>query len=202
MASTLLRVSWTAAIGALLFAGEASAGWGDENWGAMSWELSAPIPILGPLGFAALAIGLAVAAARKLHRDWARVALPLVVIAIPLGVLASSLSMPNTFANGTVADAVEVNQNFSAVAAAVNDNDARIAALEGLQCFNVESGSFARTMRAQCPAGTLLTGGGCSAQNTDMWIATSVPIDASNEWLCTVGGGSGNVNAIARCCEY
>ena len=35
-----------------------------------------------------------------------------------------------TFTNGTTADADEVNANFQTVAAAVNDNDARITALE------------------------------------------------------------------------
>ena len=35
------------------------------------------------------------------------------------------------FTNGTVADANEVNQNFGAIRTAVNDNDARITALEG-----------------------------------------------------------------------
>jgi hypothetical protein len=37
----------------------------------------------------------------------------------------------NAFTNGTVADAVEVNANFTNIAAAVNDNDSRIMALEG-----------------------------------------------------------------------
>lgn len=36
-----------------------------------------------------------------------------------------------TFTNGTTANADEVNANFQAVAAAVNDNDTRITALEG-----------------------------------------------------------------------
>ena len=43
-------------------------------------------------------------------------------------VVASPVSLPNTFVNGTVADANQVNANFSAVKSAVDDNDARIQA--------------------------------------------------------------------------
>lgn len=41
---------------------------------------------------------------------------------------ADTVSIPNTFVNGTVADADEVNANFAAVKAAVNDNDSSISA--------------------------------------------------------------------------
>jgi len=54
----------------------------------------------------------------------------LVLLAIPLVVAAGTLSVPNTFTNGTVADADEVNQNFGAAETAINDNDARIGAAE------------------------------------------------------------------------
>lgn len=42
----------------------------------------------------------------------------------------SSVAIPNTFSADTVASAAEVNANFAAVATAVNDNNARITALE------------------------------------------------------------------------
>lgn len=44
--------------------------------------------------------------------------------------LASELDVPNDFVAGTPAVAVEVNANFAAVEVAVNDNAARVAALE------------------------------------------------------------------------
>ena len=44
---------------------------------------------------------------------------------------ADELTTPHTFAAGEPAVAADVNENFSAVEAAVNDNNARIAALEG-----------------------------------------------------------------------
>ena len=55
--------------------------------------------------------------------------LPLLA-AIALPVHASTLTVPNTFSSGTPAVAAQVNANFTAVKGAVDDNDARIAALE------------------------------------------------------------------------
>jgi hypothetical protein len=54
----------------------------------------------------------------------------LVLLAIPLVVAAGTLTTPFTFTNGTVADAGEVNANFGAVKAAVDDNDSRITAAQ------------------------------------------------------------------------
>ena len=58
------------------------------------------------------------------------VGLPLVVVwlLVPLVVTACTVTVPNTFVNGTPADADQVNANFDAVEIAVNDNDARLRA--------------------------------------------------------------------------
>lgn len=69
------------------------------------------------------------------------------------------------------------------------------------KCFAVESGAHARKMRAKCPAGTVLTGGGCSGQNEQIFVSGSFPIFLTNEWMCVAGGGPGNINAVAVCCE-
>jgi len=45
--------------------------------------------------------------------------------------VASTLSIPNSFSSGAATSAAEMNSNFSAVKAAVDDNDTRITALEG-----------------------------------------------------------------------
>lgn len=45
-------------------------------------------------------------------------------------VYASSASVPNTFVSGEAAVAAEVNENFTALETAINDNDSRITALE------------------------------------------------------------------------
>lgn len=61
--------------------------------------------------------------------------------------LASDVTIPNQFVNGTVADADEMNQNFVAVRDAVNDNDARLDAMETAaaetQHLHVYGASFA-----------------------------------------------------------
>jgi hypothetical protein len=45
--------------------------------------------------------------------------------------VASTLSIPKSFSSGATTSAADMNSNFSAVAASVNDNDTRITALEG-----------------------------------------------------------------------
>lgn len=57
-------------------------------------------------------------------------------MALPVYAAASELTVTNTFTAGTPAKAAEVNQNFSDVAAAVNDNNTRITANEGALATN------------------------------------------------------------------
>ncbi|MDJ0976745.1 MAG: hypothetical protein QNJ98_19980 [Planctomycetota bacterium] len=61
---------------------------------------------------------------------------PIITIALLVTLFMSaadggSVSGLTTFTNGTTANADEVNANFQTIAAAVNDNDTRITALEG-----------------------------------------------------------------------
>jgi histone H3/H4 len=57
-------------------------------------------------------------------------------MALPLAATAGSVTIANTFSSGTPAVAVDVNQNFSDVAAAVNDNHGRITTNEGAIATN------------------------------------------------------------------
>ena len=79
--------------------------------------------------------------------------------------LASELTVPNQFSSGDVTSASDVNANFAAIEAAVNDNVSRIAALEGqsgsgesrpvFQGFSpatVTGGAGLRTMQLVCDA--------------------------------------------------
>jgi hypothetical protein len=52
------------------------------------------------------------------------------LLAAPAWVAASSVTLPHSFVNGTVADADAVNANFSAIDAAVDDNHARLTDVE------------------------------------------------------------------------
>ena len=62
------------------------------------------------------------------HKTTWLAVLPGVLLAIAVAsiVSASPVNVPNTFTPGTPAVAAEVNANFAAVEAAVNDNDSRI----------------------------------------------------------------------------
>lgn len=51
------------------------------------------------------------------------------LLACPAWVLAGPVTVPHTFLAGTPASAAQVNANFGALAAAVNDNDQRIGAV-------------------------------------------------------------------------
>ena len=46
-------------------------------------------------------------------------------------VFATTVTIPNSFSSGTATNAAQMNANFTAVKAAVDDNDSRISALEG-----------------------------------------------------------------------
>jgi uncharacterized coiled-coil protein SlyX len=54
----------------------------------------------------------------------------LTAIMAPTPAAAGEVTIPNTFQSGTPAVAAEVNDNFSSVKSAVDDNDSRIAALD------------------------------------------------------------------------
>jgi hypothetical protein len=49
---------------------------------------------------------------------------------VPVLAFGGQAVVPNTFVNGEVADANAVNANFTALAASIDDNDSRVAALE------------------------------------------------------------------------
>ena len=130
MQSALLRGSGLAA--ALTLPSQALAPAGDENWGEMLWGLPVSVPSLPGIGLIALAFALSATAAWTLRKRRPGLGLPvlLVLLAIPLVVAAGTLTVPNTFTNGKVADADEVNANFDAVETEVNDNDSRITVVE------------------------------------------------------------------------
>jgi hypothetical protein len=63
-------------------------------------------------------------------RRRALVAAGVVAVGFPLLALASPVTIPNAFSDGDLITAAAFNENFDAIAAAINDNDARIASLE------------------------------------------------------------------------
>jgi len=88
------------------------------------------------------------------------------VVAIPVLAIAAPVSIPNQFAEGDIVSAQDFNDNFEAIANAINDNDARIAALEAAPfavpeiTIRKSTGSLERAI-AFCEADEILAGGGC-----------------------------------------
>ncbi|MEM8496388.1 MAG: hypothetical protein AAF542_00105 [Pseudomonadota bacterium] len=60
-----------------------------------------------------------------------------ILVAIATLALAEPIEVPNTFVPGTRAVAAEVNENFQAIAAESNQNDARLTALEANQSGSI-----------------------------------------------------------------
>ena len=161
------------------FPGNAFAVWGEEPWGQMVWGSSVlAVPTVGGLGMAALATALLVTAAWTLRRGRPRagLALMLVVLAIPLGVAAQqTLTVPNTFVDGEVATAEEVNENFDAVKMAVDDSAIGVSAAQGT-------------------ANTAVTNAAAAQATADAAQATAAAAQVRVSGSCVVGS---SIRAIA-----
>jgi hypothetical protein len=108
-------------LAAFFYTSPALAAWG-ENWGVMVWGAAAPaaVPMMDGLGLGLLALVLIGLAIRGLR---SRATLGLMVLASFVGaadLAEAQVTIPNTFTNGEVADAGEVNANFSALANALD----------------------------------------------------------------------------------
>ena len=105
---------------AFFYTSPALAAWGD-NWGVMVWGAApSAVPSIDGLGLGLLALVLIGLAIRGLR---SRATLGLMVLASFVGaadLAEAQVTIPNTFTNGQVADAAEVNANFSALANALD----------------------------------------------------------------------------------
>jgi len=154
--------------------------WGDD-WGSMIWAHFAAVPSMGALGGACL-LGSLLAVAAIAH--WSRIRsaklpfllfLPLALAIVPF-VAVGQVTVPNTFVNGTVADADQVNENFVALVAELNALADRVALLEG-QGLTAAAGKPAYTY------GEPLQVGGQSTANDSVTFAVRNPVGA----LASVG---------------
>ena len=117
-----MRFLLLVALATLVLPSPALAGWGDENWGTLIWGKASAVPTISWLGLGVLALGLAATAAWTLRKRRPGLALPVLLVLLAV-VAGTATGVPNTFENGTVADADEVNANFSSL-------EARIAVIE------------------------------------------------------------------------
>lgn len=138
-----------------------------------------------PVGFDALGV-------RHMGRVIMQRFLSLLLVAFMVAppALAGTLTIPNEFTNGTVADADEMDANFNATKAAVNDNDARLDALhETDTCI---------TPPCSLEDGTSLGGSSIlSTEKSGIYMATdyegvaasTVGIQGAIDAACAAGGG-------------
>ena len=89
---------------------------------------------------------------------------------------ADSLSVPNSFSSGSSTSAAEMNANFSATAAAVNDNDSRISALEASSAPVIQGFS---TSTVDGAAGLIAMIAACDATFTGSKICTTAEFATS-----------------------
>ena len=98
--------------------------WGGVSWGAMTWGYTqATVPLMGSVGQLILLIALLVIGCITVKRSGASKALTAgaMLVTLPLFVDAQAIHL-NTFQNGQVADADEVNQNFNNLKAAIENS--------------------------------------------------------------------------------
>ncbi|MEM7543091.1 MAG: hypothetical protein AAF384_16125 [Pseudomonadota bacterium] len=130
------------------------------------------------------------------------------VLSVPIWLLASSFSTPHQFTNGTDANADEVNENFSTVAEAVNDNWQRfIRPLDFANCQNVSSPPSGIADDAltflECPADALLLACTCMSDDTNCDGSFTESV-APGVLRCTAQSGDNGVPVTARamCCTF
>ena len=157
--------------------------WGIQNWGQMIWGDRVAVPALSWLQLLALLL-LMMIAGRFLLRSKGAVrsaALGAMFLAFLAGSVA--VAVPNTFANGQVANADQVNANFTSL-------ETRIASLE-LKASNCAAGDFMcqpglcthlQTDRNNCGQCGLVcqTGYEC-------FDAVCTPLCASGDFMCQPG---------------
>ena len=184
----------------------AMADWAGEAWGVMLWGgQPASVPAMSWLGLLVLAVMLSTAAlwALRRRRTGLGLAVQLVLLAMPLAMASGTVTLPNAFTNGTVADANEVNANFAAVKAAVDQNENRLAVLEGgspavrfEDCGDGTVADHDTGLLWEKKTGTLGTSVDCSV------TVCSDPHDVNNAYAWSITGsapdGVLHVNFLAR----
>ena len=181
----------------LLFALPALAGnWG-EDWGTLTWgAVIAAVPTMGKRGVLVLALGLGGLAARFIQRG--RAVASLLVIGLVLPMLspvanAQTVSVPNTFSNGSLAEADAMNANFEAVRTGVN-LALTSADVTGLTQFTNGTTADADEVNANFTAVVDGVNTALSNRATDCagaggtWDAGTSTCTAASSYNCFVGG--------------
>jgi hypothetical protein len=134
------------------------------------------------------------------------------VLFLPVLAFASPVAIPNQFADGDPISAAEFNENFDALATAVNDNDTRVAALEDgpvlAECAWSVTTANATLVTADCAAGSYAVTGGCFSNpglrssgptGPAAIVNGDVATDATG-WACAIWDPDPTNRAFALCC--
>ena len=182
-------------LAAFFYTSPALAAWG-ENWGEMVWGAAAPaaVPSIDGIGLGLLALVLIGLAIRGLR---SRATLGLMVLASFVGaadLAEAQVTIPNTFTNGEVADAGEVNANFSALANALDVTVPSSFANSGIADANQVNSNFdvlktaVDTFTNDLAAATSATE--TAFTNGSIQGVASVDITTDNAAVCTTAGGT------------
>ncbi len=186
--STLLLLA------AFFYTSPALAAWG-ENWGVMVWGAApSAVPSIDGLGLGLLLLVLIGLAIRGLR---SRATLGLMVLASFVGaadLAEAQVTIPNLFTNGEVADAGEVNANFSALANALDVTVPNSFANSGIADANQVNSNFdvlktaVDTFTNDLAAATSATE--TAFTNGSIQGVASVDITTDNAAVCTTAGGT------------
>lgn len=121
--------------------------------------------------------------------------------ATPVTVYAAAVTGLTIFANGTIADADQMNANFSTVGSAVDDNHVRINTLEAIPDQQCASGDYATGIDAN---GNLLCAAPPAPLSTsivatplpDPWLGNTITTPDCPTGTILVGGALGNTAGI------
>ena len=102
--------------------------------------------------------------------------------------LASALTVPNSFTSGTATSASDMNANFTAVKAAVDDNNTRISSLEGATSSSSFKGFSSGTTQGN--GGLITMGNLCNTSFTGSHVCTTLEFASASYTGAT--GLSGN----------
>jgi hypothetical protein len=119
------------------------------------------------------------------------------VVTVPMVTYAAPVNAPNTFSADTIISSSEMNENFGALSAAINDNDGRITVLEaapvaGSCTWTVQNEGPNLSVDVDCPVGTFALTGACRSTTLGDQVRTSEPVPVSD-------GGSATAMTGWRC---
>lgn len=164
--------------------------WG-QNWGQMIWGGLRAVPAMPLWGIALLCGAFVVLGVRFVRARRPVVGGAVLVLALAVPLTAKAVTLPFSFTNNTVADATQVNANFTAVANAIPNT----YLVESFQ--NLIIGETV-TLTAECHLGDVVIGGftrafGVTNVSGDQRLAAIAPIGpapAAQGWTATATGST------------